>query len=259
MKQFLLMFTSFVIISCSSNGNVTVEQEIKNYDVFKVRNKSIGEYHNYLMGLNIEEKENLLRKKIPEEQIISLLKENLKINLIKDFGISENEYENFINKINFQTLENQKGVENKELNLNTQLEEALEFVAKQNPSLSSDLRIISNVTSYDYTTYLTKVDEIKSKYKNSGNEVFVFMVIDVSKSSHNFWVNKSKGLYSKGGNYDSVWQADVSGAIIGGTWGGVAGSFGGGIGALPGALLGGGISSAYGSAAAGIWNYINNR
>ena len=79
------------------------------------------------------------------------------------------------------------------------------------------------------------------------------MVVDVGLSSYEFWANLDQDAIELASDTDSIWKADINGAIVGGGWGAVTGSFAGGIGALPGGLLGGSISASYGSTVAALW------
>lgn len=274
MKRVLFFLLPLVFFSCGKevkkeNGGEYV------YESIKIEGKTIGGYHNSVLELNLERAKDMYFKGISDKEILKALQDDLRDKVMKDLKISKQEYTNFVERIGIAFSD-----EEYFLKLNKSLEKALSEIEKKNKMLSDDLKRLVKEASYDrYSSYLELTKLLKDKYQGSNDYNFIAMVIDVSLSSSEFWSKKRDFIYvpisdvisdkefgvlaemgnQEKPNYNSVWQADVSGAIIGGSWGAVTGSFAGGLGALPGALVGGGIASSYGSAAAGIWWYFNNR
>ena len=164
------------------------------------------------------------------------------------FDISHANYEHFINKSRLTFTSMTK------YDLSTPMEAALAIIDARQPELSLDLAQYLNINATDREHFEHITTQLNDKYNNSEYypfRSFVAMVLGVAQSSRELLYEKRYGDFP---SRASIWQADVSGAVIGGSWGAVTGSFAGGIGALPGGLLGGMIGSSYGSAAAGFWS-----
>ena len=254
----LLFFAMIGVLSCSKKDDIKEEKHVSYEDV-KINNKSIGEYHNYLMDLNFDTYQNIIstskNENLSSKEIINTLQEKTKEKMVKELNISGNEYDRITNEIKYEVVEN----ENVSFpSLENQLEKAISQVRKTDSEFAADLEKLAT-TEDDFNSYIKKCEEIKSKYKDTDKELVISSIIDISISSHNFWNKRQATSRDDDKNTRGIWQADVSGAVIGGSWGAVSGGVLGGIGAIPGALLGSCISASYGSAAAGIWHVINNK
>ena len=140
--------------------------------------------------------------------------------------------------------------------LSSKLDGAFEQLVKQ-LSISARMKdALVNFVDVSTTTESAKFRQGAGALKQAWTRdeftrAFAEMIVDVAISSRAFWTKPAVRISE---DAKSVIKADISGAVIGGTWGAVTGSFAGGIGALPGGLLGGMISATYGSAAAGLWS-----
>ncbi|EOD35201.1 hypothetical protein EMIHUDRAFT_227762 [Emiliania huxleyi CCMP1516] len=140
--------------------------------------------------------------------------------------------------------------------LSSKLDGAFEQLVKQ-LSISARMKdtlvnFVDVSTTIESAKFLQGAGALKQAWtRDEFTRAFAEMIVDVAISSRAFWFKPAVRISE---DAKSVIKADISGAVIGGTWGAVTGSFAGGIGALPGGLLGGMISATYGSAAAGLWS-----
>lgn len=140
--------------------------------------------------------------------------------------------------------------------LSSKLDGAFEQLVKQ-LSISARMKdtlvnFVDVSTTTESAKFLQGAGALKQAWtRDEFTRAFAEMIVDVAISSRAFWTKPAVRISE---DAKSVIKADISGAVIGGTWGAVTGSFAGGIGALPGGLLGGMISATYGSAAAGLWS-----
>ena len=244
-----------LVLSCSKKEDI--KEDHVSYEDVKINSKSIGEYHNYLMELNIETYQNIIstskNENLSSKEIINTLQEKTKEKMTKELNVSSEVYDKITDKIKYEVIE---GKEDTFPDLNNQLNNIIDHARRIDGEYVIDLEKLSTLDD-DFNSYLKKCKEIKSKYEGTDKELVISSIIDISISSHNFWNKRQATSRGDDENYRGVWQADVSGAVIGASWGATTGSFAGGIGAIPGGLLGSCISASYGSEAAGIWHVIN--
>lgn len=263
MKNYLILFISVVstyFFGCQKDSLTIDKQNVKvmsadssNYSDYTINDMSVGEYHNYLMAEQVVILDSLDSINYSNnDSILIMLKQDLKKTTIEDLSISGDEYIGFIDSTCSIMYEIGMSSSAYDSLLNSQRNQVLANL--NNNTLEADLlALVNEANVIDIQRFEDLSDSLLNKYESTIYQNYVAMVVDVGLSSFHFWTNVDRDAVELASDTDSIWKADINGAIVGGGWGAVTGSFAGGIGALPGGLLGGSIAASYGSTAAALW------
>ena len=252
---FVISCVSIFLVACSKNAKEELDSINSNPISKTVTVEDVGDLHNGAMVVALSTMESADSNDSDEEIMENVLSE-MKLYLMDELDIDESEYEGCLSESGLDLSSNATEFYQ---DLSARTEETLILIEESNSQLAADLDEFIYESEFSSLSELeTLVSNLRSAYENDPDYADLVEIVGVvALSSYSYW-SGNYGEWEDGPeSYNGVWQADVSGAVIGGTWGAVTGSFAGGIGALPGGLLGGCIAASYGSAAAGLWSYFN--
>lgn len=239
MKKIGILIMLFISITCYGQENLY---------------EKIGNAHNETMAkvyVTAKEAESQGKGK---EEILSMCYETYLVVMSEQAEVSKENVESTLSEMGLTT-----GFQ--DINITTLANEKISEIAQTNEEYANKLsQILETANSVNnYSELNTALNKIENSSKDKEYENVILTVCSITRSSYQYWYDENNIWVTNGntqGKHEGVVGADISSAIIGGTWGAISGSFAGGIGALPGGLLGGMIGASYGSALAGVREYM---